>query len=548
MKGILIFMNASKIFYNGKIYTVNKEQPWAEAVVLDGEKIIYVGNNEEALSMKEDSTDVEDLDGKMMLPGFIDGHIHPLMSAAFMSGAQLAGCMSEEEILDRVKEYVEANPDNDTYFGHGFYDEIFANYHPTVDALDKICSDKPILLVASSCHGAWCNSKAFELAGIDKNTPDITPGSNYFVRDEEGNPTGRCIESCYIQVAKGANYFPREIFKNKLLDLGKQFSELGYTTFADCGVFSFVIESLDKEFANWINSNEFPQRLIGGFYIATSMNEIEECIEGASGLIKNLKNTDKLAFRYFKILGDGVMESKSASIVNGYDGIGKVVPNFNSEQAKQIGLLVAKNGYDLNMHAIGDQTCIYALDMLEAIRDAGYSDTRVVISHCECWQQDQIERAGKLGAFINSTGVWHVESANDLKRLYGANVQGPLYPIRSLIDAGCKYGQGSDFPVAAGKPNALNSIEVGMRRTNVRQTNDDELERNQGPTLEESIESFTINNAYELRMEDKIGSIEVGKLADLVVLDKNLFEIPVTEIHNVNVVETVMNGETTFKA
>jgi predicted amidohydrolase YtcJ len=541
-------MKATRIFYNGKIYTVNKEQPWAEAVVLDGNKIVYVGSNQNALAMQDVNTKVEDLEGKMMLPGFIDGHIHPLMSAAFMSGAQLVGCKDEAEILSRVKDYVDANPEAETYFGHGFRDEIFADYHPTVDALDEICSDKPILLVGSSCHGAWCNSKAFELAGIDKNTPDITPGSNYFVRDKEGNPTGRCIESCYIQVAKGANYFPREIFSKCLLDLGKQFSELGYTTFADCGVYSFVIESLDKEFAKWINTDEFPERIIGGFYLATSMNELEECIEGATDLVQNLKNTDKLAFKFFKILGDGVMESKSASLVKPYDDGKKVVPNFNSEQAKEIGLLVAKNGYDLNMHAIGDQTCIVALDMLEAIREAGFDDTRMVISHCECWQQDQVERAGKLRAFINSTGVWHIESAEDLKRLYGANVEGPLYPIRKLIDAGCKYGQGSDFPVAAGKPNALSSIEVGMRRAIPDMTNTNEIEANQAPTLEESIESFTINNAYELRMEDKIGSIEVGKLADLVVLDKNLFDIPVTEIHNVQVVQTIMNGNTTYQA
>jgi predicted amidohydrolase YtcJ len=540
-------MSSTRIFTNGKIYTVNKSHPWAQAVVLEDEKIAYVGDNEGALAYKKEGAQIQDLDGKMMLPGFIDGHIHPLMSAAFRSGIQLQTCKDEAAIVEAVRQYVEANPDKETYFGHGFRDEIFADYHPTTEVLDAVCPDKPLLLVASSCHGAWCNKRALEVAGIDKNTPDITPGSNYFVRDERGNPTGRCIESCYIQVAKGANYFPREVFKKSLLGLSEDFAKLGYTSFVDCGVYSFVVESLDGEFAKWINSNEYPQRIFGGFYLATSMNELEECIEGATDLVENLENTDKLAFTFFKILGDGVLESKSAAFVDPYDDGNLVVPNFNSEQAKQIGLLVAKHGYDLNMHAIGSKTCMVALDMLEAIREAGYSDTRMAISHCECWQRDQVERAGRLGAFINSTGVWHVETADDLKRLYGANVEGPLYPIKSLIEAGCKYGQGSDFPVAAGAPNALASIEVGMRRANPGQTQTDRAEMAEAPSLEESIESFTINNAYEIRMEDKLGSIEVGKLADLVILDKNLFDIPVEDIHTTQIVETIMNGKTTYK-
>ena len=540
-------MKATRIFYNGKIYTVNKKQPWAEAVALENNKIIYVGSNEEALALKDDSTQVQDLQGKMMLPGFIDGHIHPLMAAAFISGIQLAECKDEAEILETVKKYVDEHPDQETYFGHGFSDAIFAGYHPTADALDAICADKPILLVASSCHGAWCNHKAFEVAGVDKNTPDITPGSNYFVRDEEGNPTGRCIESCYIKVAKGANYFPLEVFSKSLINLGKQFAEMGYTAFADCGVFSFVVDSLDQEFADFLNSDEFPERIVGGFYIATSMAEVEESIEGAAAVANNLKNTDRLAFKYFKILGDGVLESKSAAMVSPYDDGKIVVPNFNSEQAKQIGLLVAENGYDLNIHAIGDATNIVALDMLEAIRDAGYTDTRVVISHSQAWQPEQIERAGRLNAFINSTGSWHCVSNDMYTQVIGVKFGTYQYPLRSRIDVGCKSGQGSDFPEADGKPSPFVSIEVGMRRLHVGDTNPLPPETVESPTLEESIESFTINNAYEIRMEDKIGSIEVGKLADLVIVDKNLFDIPTSEIHNVQVLETIRDGLTTFK-
>ena len=130
----------------------------------------------------------------------------------------------------------------------------------------------------------------------------------------------------------------------------------------------------------------------------------------------------------------------------------------------------------------------------------------------------------------------------------GAHIQGFQYPIRSLIDVGCKYGQGSDFPVADGKPDPFISLEVGLRRRKVGDMGPEPADFCEAPTLEESIESFTINNAYEVRMEDKIGSIEVGKLADLVIIDKNLFEIPVEEIHTCKVIETIRDGLTTYQA
>ena len=549
-------MSQKRIFTNGKIYTVNKEQPWAEAVVVEGNKIAYVGTNEEALKRAGvaegagagEGAETTDLEGKMMLPGFIDGHIHPLMTSAFACGALLSECKTKEDVLATVKEFVEAHPNNEAYFGQGFPDEIFAAQPALASDLDEICADKPILLVASSCHGAWCNHKAFQAAGIDKNTPDIIPGSNYFVRDAEGNPTGRCIESCYIQVAKGANYFSAESMIENIANLGKSFASMGYTAIADCGVFAFVVDALTQEFADFINSDEFTQRMFGGFYIATNIHDVEEALDGAGDLAENLHSTDRLALKYFKILGDGILESRSAAMVQPYDNGVKALPNFDSEEAAQIGLLVAKAGYDLYMHAIGDATTSVALDMAQAVRDAGFNDTRIAMAHCQCFQPGEIERAGKLGVFINSTGSWHHVTNEDYKKHLGANIQGYQYPIRSLIDAGCKYGQGSDFPVADGKPDPFTSIEVGMRRVDVGFEGPAPEDICEAPTLEESIESFTINNAYEVRMEDKIGSIEEGKLADLVIIDQNLFEIPASEIHNTKVLETIRDGITTFKA
>ncbi len=541
-------MVATRIFKNGKIYTVNKNQPWAEAVAVEGDKIVFVGDNDGAMKLADSKTEVTDLQGKMMMPGFIDGHVHPLMAAAWTSGVMLSGCKTEEDILAAVKEFVDANPDREAYFGQGFADAIFADYHPHADALDAICADKPILLASSSCHGAWCNHKAFEVAGVDKNTPDIAPGSNYFVRDEEGNPTGRCIETCYFDLAKHADYFPKENFKQCVLNLANLFASLGYTSFADLGDNEFITNSLNEEFEDFMNSDEFPQRFFGGFYFCTSRHDMLQALSDCCILKSKFKPTDKLGFPVFKILGDGVAESATAAMAHPYDNGADIQPNFTPEETNRMALMMAANGFDINIHAIGDRTTKMALDMAEALRDAGFTDTRVTLSHSEFFQPGDIERAGKLGVMINSTGAWHFVSAEEYKQHLGINITGNPYPVKSLINAGCRYGQGSDYPVSDGKPSPFESIDIGIRRRMIGYTGPDPSDICEGPTLEESIESYTINNAWQVRMEDKIGSIEEGKLADLIVVDQNLFEIPVTDIHKTKVLETIRGGQTVYKS
>ena len=154
-----------------------------------------------------------------------------------------------------------------------------------------------------------------------------------------------------------------------------------------------------------MNSDKFPQRFFGGFYFATNVRNMLQAIVNSSMLIENLKNTDKLGFTTFKILGDGVVETRSAAMINPYDNGVTVIPNFNQDEMKIMGLLVATYGYDINVHAIGDATTKLALDMAEEIRKRGFNDTRITLSHSQCFAPGQIERAGKLGVFINTTGA-----------------------------------------------------------------------------------------------------------------------------------------------
>jgi hypothetical protein len=185
---------ADYVFANGKIYTVNKKQPWAEAVVVDDNKILYVDNTDVAKDFIGKDTEYVELGGKMMRPGFVESHFHTTLGAAFGQGLWLAHLDEKQEFLDAIKKYVEENPDLELFMGFGWKPYAFPATGPTRHDLDAITTEKPIFMFDISAHAAWVNTKTLEMAGIDKNTPDPQPGFSYFVRDRKGEATGWIIE------------------------------------------------------------------------------------------------------------------------------------------------------------------------------------------------------------------------------------------------------------------------------------------------------------------------------------------------------------------
>ncbi len=205
-------MRADKIYVNGSIFTVNDKSEWAQAVAVEGNKIIYVGDREGAEALCDAETEVCDLDGKMLLPGFIDGHCHPVLAAHYLCGIYLEIEWGVEECLAEIERFVKENPDNDTYFGLGYAEWIFDETGPKKEMLDAICPDKPMMILGSSGHEAWVNTRALELAGITKDTPNPIPGFHYFHRDAEGNPTGHLLEmGTETMVIEKINFFDHDV-------------------------------------------------------------------------------------------------------------------------------------------------------------------------------------------------------------------------------------------------------------------------------------------------------------------------------------------------
>lgn len=541
-------MSKYKIYTNGSIFTVDPKREWAEAVVVEGNKIIYVGDMKGAEAFCKADAEVYDLKGKMMLPGFIDGHCHPVLAAHLLSGVVFDIDWNLEECLAEIKRYVEKYPDNETYVGLGYAEWMFDEHGPGKELLDEICSDKPMFFFGSGAHEAWANSKTFELAGITKDTPDPLPGLHYFSRDEKGNPSGHVVEArSQTMILSKINFFDEERVVNLMLQNSADYAAMGVTGSADVGLYRY----LKKEYYTSVDaikkSGKYFQRFIGSTFLIDDVNVVDEIIQDVLEGQKKY-NDDRFRINVLKIINDGTMESRSAANSEPYPEDGSIVkPLMDEKTAAETGLKAAKAGLDINMHAIGDAAIKSVIAMAKAVREAGYDDCRITCSHSQYIAEDDIPLFGKYNIIANTTGVWMY--GNPLMDKVLGHINNETFRMRSVIDGGARMALGSDFPVDEYGREPLKSIEMCATRKMYGQPDAPVLEPvNEKTTVKEAIEGFTINNAYQMHMEDVLGSIEVGKYADFVILEENILEIPTEKIHKVKVCETIMDGVTTYKA
>ncbi len=541
-------MIADRLYTNGDIFTVNEAQEWVEAVAVKENRIVYAGDRAGAEKYCDSNTIIHDLEGKMMLPGFIDGHCHPVLAAHVLSGIVFDIDWTLEECLDEIRAYVEAHPDNDTYFGLGYAEWMFDESGPKKELLDAICSEKPMFMMGSGGHEAWGNSKCFEQAGITKDTPDPLPGLHYFSRDEEGNPAGHIVEgrSAALIISR-INFFDADKVVKLILKNSADYAAMGVTGTADMGIYAY----LEKQYYAAIDKiradGKYLQRFVGCTCHVDDPADVDGRIET---LLKAGKkyNDDLFRINFLKLIIDGTMESRTAAISEPYPEDGSVVePLMDEALAAETGLKAAKAGLNINMHAIGDIAAKSVIAMAKAVREAGYDDCRITCSHSQYIAPDDIPLFGRYNIIANATGVWFY--GNPLMDKVLGHINNETFRMRSLIDGGARMALGSDFPVDEYGREPLKSIEMCATRKMYGQPDAPVLEpAGEKTTVKEAIRGFTINNACQMHMDDVIGTIEAGKYADFVILEQNILEIPPEKIHEVKVCETVMNGKTTYKA
>ncbi len=541
-------MAKTRVLLNGKIYTVNKAQPWAEAVVIVDNKIAYVGDNEGAKAYVTEGVVPEDLNGRLMLPGLIDGHTHPFMAIAFASMMRFYPDQDLDGIKETIRKYMQENPDMKAYMGMGWADTYFGEVGPNKKILDEICPDKPMVLLSSSGHCGWANSKALEVAHVDASTPDPdAEAGQLYVRDKDGNPTGYIKEcTCMNHVLGAYAYIDESKLGACAENFAKQCSELGLTALHDCGNYEFCEYLINDDLIEVMESEDCPLRIDLCGYVGNKAN-MEVALKESIDLHQKF-HSDRLRATFVKILNDGTLENFSAAMPGVYPDERTVAPTMNTDELVYWGEKAAKAGLDMNVHAIGSLTVRGVLEAAGRLRAMGYNAMRITCSHSAYVFPEDIELFKKYNVLANSTARWFGMIPDlETEKFVSTITRAMPYPMKSILKAGGKISFSSDFPTDMTTFLPMPNFEVALTRQLVGEKDSFVNQKEERLTLEEVIEAYTINNAWQMHMEDKIGSIEVGKYADLVVFEQNLFEVDPYAMHDVLVHETIMDGLTRFK-
>jgi len=539
---------ADTVFLGESIYTANKQAPWAQAVAIKDGAIIYVGNREGVNVYTNAQTKKHVLGRKMLLPGFIDTHAHPVLAAAAMNLLALDPADDLAGIYAKVEAYASENPEMGFIMGTGFNANLFATQTPTSVMLDTAVADRPVFLMDDGGHLGWGNTKAFEIAGVTASTPDPVPGAHYYVRDTQGNPTGYMYEEAtfgpFVELGQEQGVAEIESNTPEILAL---MSSVGITSVFDASMEWFLEGGLSILKSNE-TANLLPIRVVASL-TADPLTPTQDIIEQYATL-QQTYSSDRLNVGAIKIGLDGTIEGESAALLHEYLHGGSGALNWDPESFSQTVVALDKAGADIHIHAIGDRAVNTALNAVQSAREAnGFHGTRHTICHTQMVQDSDIARFKALEVIAQTTPAWHADSPDLPWNQISEQEREKLFPFNSIVETGAHVTFGSDFPYGGGIEALvpLFNIEVGATRLWPGNTNGVPLPNgNERLDVQTLINGYTIDAAYQLRMEDKIGSIEVGKRADLVVLDKNIFTTPLTAIHQLNVKMTMVDGQVVY--
>jgi predicted amidohydrolase YtcJ len=546
--------DADWVLTGGKIFTVDDRNPWAEAVAVKDGKFIYVGDDAGAAKFVSDATRKSDLGGRLVIPGIVDSHTHPGLIALDPYEAPLPET-SKEDILAAVKEYAESNPELEWVRMCCWPVSLYGNgkVGPNKDDLDKIVPDRPVWLSSDTGHSIWVNSKALEVLGVDRNTPDPRPGLAFYVRDEDGEPNGWIKEGAFWGYGKDHFEVDVESHEKGMTDFVNYLSRHGVTTVYDGGnvvhadrVYAFMAK-LDRE-------GRLPLRYEGTYDIYVPGRR-----DAAVAELRRLDSAyggNRLHFNTIKLFMDGSNESRTGAVLEPYaddpENSGNTM--VTTDELRDLLLELNEEKLDLHVHCVADRAVRTVLDAVEAARDSvgGELYPRVTVCHLDIIDPADYSRIKELGVVTNYTPWWHGFNDDDpVLHALGEERYARTLLLKPLFDIGAVVTFSSDEWWGLEYISPFLGMQIGHNRQYLKEweeSMDYNAETIRGPEserldLELMIRGYTINGAHQLRMEDRIGSIETGKLADLVVLDEDLFEMDRYEIHKIEPSAVMMEGE-----
>jgi predicted amidohydrolase YtcJ len=541
---------ADLVFRNGPVYTVAGPAPWAQAVAVTGNTISFVGDEAGAMALAGPNTRVVDLNGRLLMPGFVEGHTHPFLGSFLTSGVDLQ-VPTLADAQAAIAQYAQDHPEGPVR-GFGWRVDMFGPDGPSRADLDSVLPDRPGFFFAIDGHSLWANSVALEMAGINRDTPDPIPGFSYYARDAGGDPTGYILEvNAVLGLVDAVEPISPDTMGTLMRGWLPKASAAGITSVFDAGVPPIGDDqaSILRLYTDVERSGELPFRVVASYSVRTTPIEgvVDDFRQVRGEISGQLVSVDVV-----KIIGDGTQGGYTAWLIEPYadkpDSTGG--SPFTQEQWHRLISDVDAAGFDVHVHACGERTARVALDAIErAIAANPPRDRRNAVAHLVYVEDSDNPRFGELGVVAQFSANWMSADPDTLENMaarYGAPRKDLMYRPQEVLRSGGRISLGTDWPAAGYfstyKP--LDSIQIGVTRQLIGNPGAEVLSpADQMLTVEQAVHANTLGAAYQIRLDDRVGSVEVGKLADLIVLEKNIFEIDPHEISSATVAMTLMNGQ-----
>lgn len=539
---------ADLVLTGGVIHTFDAARTRADALAIRDGVIVAVGSAADVRRLAGPATQLVDLGGRLVLPAFHDAHVHPMSAGVELGQCNLNDLPSPAALFDAIRACMAGNGDRPWLVGGGWLLTSFPAGQPTRQALDAVTGDTPAAFSTSDGHTVWVNSAALKAAGITRATKD--PEAGRIDRDRRGEPTGLLREAATELVSRVIPPTTPDEYQAGLVRAVAQMNRVGIVSFLEASARPPMVDA----YRAVARQGRLTARAHLSLYAdpALDASQVERFVATRAAVTE-----PGLTAGTVKIFVDGVIEASTAFLIDPYLPLAgerparpRGLPNYSDAALTALVTRLDREGFQTHMHAIGDAGIRQGLDAIAAAAAAnGPRDRRPHLAHIELFHPDDIRRFADLGVVANMQPLWAF--ADDFIRNLTEPRLGPersrwLYPFRSLQAAGARLAGGSDWSVSSVNP--LDAIEVAVTRKALGAPDDaSPWLPDERLDLDTAIAAYTTGGAY-LTFEDDSGSLEAGKRADLIVLDRNLFELPARQIHDARVLWTLLDGREVFRA
>lgn len=542
------------IFVNGSAFSAGWRESRRLGLALSGGRIAAVGPDSDLLAAAGARTQVVDLAGGMVLPGFVDAHVHPVQAGVELLRCDLTRAYDAAGCLAEVRSYAEANPEEPWILGGGWTMPHFPGGIPSADLLDAVVPDRPVALFNRDHHGLWVNSLALRLAGIDDSTPD--PAAGRIERDHDGHALGTLHEAAMGLVLSVVPDTSAELGLRGLLAAQEYLLSQGITGWQDAKVdheggldiLGVYRTALERELLRArVTAALWWERGIG-------MEQLQGLVE-RRGEVASLGRAELLSADQVKIMVDGVAENFTAAMSRPYlDGCGHPTSNsgatfFTPEAVTDAVAALDAAGFGVHFHALGDRAVTIALDALDsARRSSGRLGSRHHLAHLQILGSADVPRFAQLGATANLQmlwGAWEDQLADLTFPFLEADLFARHYPFADLVAAGARLAAGSDWPVSS--PTPMEAIAVGVTRAVPGTPADPRIRPTLAIDLASALSAYTAGSAFVNGRDATTGRLRQGYLADLALLDADPFRTETEDLHRISIRQTWLGGELVFQ-